>query len=130
MCFLWCMYVYVRHTTHIKKMIFGGVYTWYYEPGTMYQVRSTRYLVYQTRYNIRHLLPTLPTYYVGSLRMYDVYDIYTYDAHCCCTWYVFTSNRSCYPTSAVPPVSFLILHPRLSDTNSVVTVRQRKTKGR
>ena len=33
---------------------------------------------------------------------------------------VFTSNRSCYPTaSAVPPVSFLILHPR--ETNSVVT---------
>ena len=33
---------------------------------------------------------------------------------------VFTLNRSLYPTpSAVPPVSFLILHPR--DTNSVVT---------
>ena len=25
---------------------------------------------------------------------------------------VFTSNRSFYPTSAVPPVSFLIFHPR------------------
>ena len=33
---------------------------------------------------------------------------------------VLTSNRSFYPTtSAVPPVSFLIIHPR--DTNSVVT---------
>ena len=33
---------------------------------------------------------------------------------------VFTLNRSMYPaTSAVPPVSFLILHPR--DTNYVVT---------
>ena len=33
---------------------------------------------------------------------------------------VFTLNRSFYPTtSAVPPVSSLILHPR--DTNSVVT---------
>ena len=39
---------------------------------------------------------------------------------------VFTLNRSFYPaTSAVLPVSFLILHPR--DSNSVVTVRQRKT---
>ena len=33
---------------------------------------------------------------------------------------VLTSNRSFYPTtSAVPPASFLILHPR--DTNYVVT---------
>ena len=32
---------------------------------------------------------------------------------------VFTLNRFLYPTSAVPPVSFLIIHPR--DTNSVVT---------
>ena len=33
---------------------------------------------------------------------------------------VFTLNRSLYPTaSAVPPVSFLILHPR--DTKAVVT---------
>ena len=40
---------------------------------------------------------------------------------------VFTLNRSFYPTtSAVQPVSVLILHPR--DTNSVVTQRQRKTK--
>ena len=39
---------------------------------------------------------------------------------------VFTLNRSFYPTtSVVPPVSLLILHPR--DTNSAVTVRQRKT---
>ena len=37
---------------------------------------------------------------------------------------VFTLNRSFYPTtSAVPPVSFLILHPR--DKNSVVTVSQK-----
>ena len=36
---------------------------------------------------------------------------------------VFTLNRSMYPaTSAVPPVSFLILHPR--DTNYVVTDSQ------
>ena len=35
---------------------------------------------------------------------------------------VFTSTRSFYPTSAVPPVSFLILHPReIPGINSVVT---------
>ena len=40
---------------------------------------------------------------------------------------VFTLNCSFYPTtSAVPPVSFLILHPR--DTNSVVTRQWDKRK--
>ena len=44
---------------------------------------------------------------------------------------VFTLNRSFYPTtSAIPPVSFLILHPReiLRSTNYVVTDSERKTK--
>ena len=41
---------------------------------------------------------------------------------------VFALNRSFYPTtSAVPPVSVLILHPR-EITNYVVRLRQRKTK--
>ena len=41
---------------------------------------------------------------------------------------VFTLNRSFYPTtSAIPPMSFLI-HAR--DSNSVVTVTQRKNKSR
>ena len=39
---------------------------------------------------------------------------------------VFTLNRSFYPTSAVPPVSFLILHPR--DTNYVVTEHETEKK--
>ena len=40
---------------------------------------------------------------------------------------VFTLNRSFYPTtSAVLPVSFLILHPReIPGTNYVVTVREK-----
>ena len=44
---------------------------------------------------------------------------------------VFTLNRSFYPTtSAVPPVSFLILHPTLGEIQIMwsQTVRQRKTK--
>ena len=44
---------------------------------------------------------------------------------------VFTLNRSFYPTtSAVPPVSFLILHPREMQIMWSQTVRQRKTKNR
>ena len=44
---------------------------------------------------------------------------------------VFTLNRSFYPTtSAVPPVSFLILHPREMQIMWSQTVRQRKTKRR
>ena len=40
---------------------------------------------------------------------------------------VFTLNRFFYPTtSAVPPVSFLILHPR--DTNYVVTDSETEKK--
>ena len=42
---------------------------------------------------------------------------------------VFTLNRSFHPTtSAVPPVSFLILHPREIQILWSRTVRQRKTK--
>ena len=42
---------------------------------------------------------------------------------------VFTINRSFYPTtSAVPQVSFLILHPREIQILWSQTVRQRKTK--
>ena len=41
---------------------------------------------------------------------------------------VFTLNCSFYPTtSAVPPVSFLILHPRDIQVQWSQTVRQRKT---
>ena len=48
---------------------------------------------------------------------------------CCCCVVVFTLNRSFYPTtSAVPPVSFLILHPREIQILWSQTVRQRKTK--
>ena len=72
-----------------------------------------------------------------TLEVYTViaYICYIYfDAWCItCCWvisvYLLSSNRSFYPTTtAVPSVSFLILHPR--DRNSVVTVRQRKTKRR
>ena len=49
----------------------------------------------------------------------------------CCVVVVFTLNRSFYPTSAVPPVSFLILHPN-GNANYVVTdssvARQSKTQ--
>ena len=44
---------------------------------------------------------------------------------------VFTLNRSFYPTTsaaAVPPVSFLILHPREIQVLWSQTMRQRKTK--
>ena len=42
---------------------------------------------------------------------------------------VFTLNRSFYPTtSAAPPVSVLILHPREVQIMWSQTVRQRKTK--
>ena len=42
---------------------------------------------------------------------------------------VFSFNRSFYPTtSAVPPVSFLIIHPREIKTLWSQTVRQRKSK--
>ena len=42
---------------------------------------------------------------------------------------VFTLNRSFYPaTSAVPPVSFLIIRPREIQILWSQTVRQRKTK--
>ena len=44
---------------------------------------------------------------------------------------VFTLNRSFYPTtSAVPPVSFLILHPREIQIMWSQTVRQKKNKPR
>ena len=54
--------------------------------------------------------------------------------HCCVgqkafVVVVFTLNRSFYPTtSAVPPVSFLILHPREIQILWSKTVRQKKTK--
>ena len=42
---------------------------------------------------------------------------------------VFTLNRSFYPTiRAVPPVSFLTLHPKEIQSIWSRTVRQRKTK--
>ena len=41
-----------------------------------------------------------------------------------CVVVVVTLSRSFYPTSAVPPVSFLILHPR--DTKFVVTDSERE----
>ena len=57
--------------------------------------------------------------------------------YCCClTCYptpgVFTLNRSFYPsTSAAPPVSFLILHPReIQILWSQTAVRQRKTNAK
>ena len=43
---------------------------------------------------------------------------------------VFTLNRSFYPTSAVPPVTVLILHPKEIQIMWSQTVRQRKTKRR
>ena len=44
---------------------------------------------------------------------------------------VFTLNRSFYPTTpAVPPVSFLILHPREINIPWSQTVRQRKNTRR
>ena len=44
--------------------------------------------------------------------------------------FVFTLNRSFYPTSAIPPMSFLILHPRGTQIVWSQTARQRKTKRR
>ena len=53
----------------------------------------------------------------------------TNDIHGLVVVVVFKLNRSFYPTtSAVPPVSFLILRPREIQILLSQTVRQRKTK--